>query len=218
MLLHSELTPHQSDQTDNACSWRAKEDGSGTGDCRLACLFLLVTSAFAEPVIVVGQIVVDPKNPSGSEEGDIDGPVRKIGGGVSAPRLLYSVEPQYSEEARSAKLSGKVLVNILVGTNSIPTHVHAINFTREDISGHQIVNPRKPIRDLGLDEKAVEAVKQYKFKPPMENGKPVLVELNVEVKFEIFWNYFSISSRTDFDGGNSLGFRTEASFLLGPFL
>ena len=39
---------------------------------------------------------------------------------------------------------------------------------------------------MGLDEKAVEAVKQYRFKPAMENGKPVLVELNVEVNFQIF--------------------------------
>ena len=39
---------------------------------------------------------------------------------------------------------------------------------------------------MGLDEKAMEAVKQYKFKPAMEGGKPVLVELNVEVNFQIF--------------------------------
>jgi protein TonB len=39
---------------------------------------------------------------------------------------------------------------------------------------------------MGLDEKAVEAVKQYRFKPAMENGKPVAVEMNVEVLFEIF--------------------------------
>jgi protein TonB len=39
---------------------------------------------------------------------------------------------------------------------------------------------------MGLDEKALEAVRQYKFKPAMENGKPVLVELNVEVNFQIF--------------------------------
>ena len=39
---------------------------------------------------------------------------------------------------------------------------------------------------MGLDEKAVEAVKQYKFKPAMEGGKPVTVELNIEVNFQIF--------------------------------
>jgi protein TonB len=39
---------------------------------------------------------------------------------------------------------------------------------------------------MGLDEKAIEAVQQYRFKPAMENGKPVLVELNIEVNFQIF--------------------------------
>ena len=39
---------------------------------------------------------------------------------------------------------------------------------------------------MGLDEKAVEAVKQYRFKPAKENGKPVAVEMNVEVNFQIF--------------------------------
>jgi len=39
---------------------------------------------------------------------------------------------------------------------------------------------------MGLDEKAIEAVKQYKFRPAMEGGKPVLVELNIEVNFQIF--------------------------------
>ena len=39
---------------------------------------------------------------------------------------------------------------------------------------------------MGLDEKAVAAVKQYRFKPAMENGKPVTVEMNVEVTFQIF--------------------------------
>jgi hypothetical protein len=34
---------------------------------------------------------------------------------------------------------------------------------------------------IGLDEKAVEAVRQYKFNPAMEGGEPVLVELNTEV-------------------------------------
>ena len=39
---------------------------------------------------------------------------------------------------------------------------------------------------MGLDEKAVEAVRQYRFKPAMEAGKPVVVEMNVEVTFDIF--------------------------------
>jgi protein TonB len=101
--------------------------------------------------------------------GNTGGGPRRIGGGVSAPVLIYSVEPEFSEEARKAKVAGNVLVNLWVDTNGLPEHVHVIRGV-----------------GMGLDEKAIEAVKQYKFRPAMENGKPVLVELNVEVNFQIF--------------------------------
>jgi protein TonB len=101
--------------------------------------------------------------------GNTGGGPRRIGGGVSAPVLIFSVEPEFSEEARKAKVAGNVLVNLWVDTNGNPSHVHVIRGV-----------------GMGLDEKAKEAVMQYKFKPAMENGKPVLVELNVEVNFQIF--------------------------------
>lgn len=101
--------------------------------------------------------------------GNMGGGPRRIGGGVSAPQLIFSVEPEFSEEARKAKVAGNVLVNLWVDTNGNPSHVRVIRGV-----------------GMGLDEKAKEAVMQYKFKPAMENGKPVLVELNVEVNFQIF--------------------------------
>jgi len=101
--------------------------------------------------------------------GNTGGGPRRIGGGVSAPVLIYSVEPEFSEEARKAKVAGNVLVNLWVDTQGNPSHVHVIRGV-----------------GMGLDEKAAEAVRQYRFKPAMENGKPVLVELNVEVNFQIF--------------------------------
>ncbi|MBB5315892.1 energy transducer TonB [Tunturibacter empetritectus] len=101
--------------------------------------------------------------------GNTGGGPKRIGGGVSAPVLIFSVEPEFSEEARKAKVAGNVLVNLWVDTNGNPSHVHVIRGV-----------------GMGLDEKAMEAVRQYKFKPAMENGRPVLVELNVEVNFQIF--------------------------------
>ena len=101
--------------------------------------------------------------------GNTGGGPKRIGGGVSAPQLIYQVEPEFSEEARKAKVAGNVLVNLWVDTNGLPSHVRVIRGV-----------------GMGLDEKAVEAVRQYKFRPAMENGKPVLVELNVEVNFQIF--------------------------------
>ena len=101
--------------------------------------------------------------------GNTGGGVRQIGGGVSAPVLLYKVDPEFSEEARRSKTAGNVLVNLWVDEKRNPTHVHAIRGI-----------------GMGLDEKAVAAVKLYKFKPAMENEKPVTVEMNVEVTFHIF--------------------------------
>jgi protein TonB len=101
--------------------------------------------------------------------GNTGGGPRRIGGGVSAPQVIFQVEPEFSEEARKAKVAGNVLVNLWVDTNGNPSHVHVIRGV-----------------GMGLDDKAVEAVRQYKFKPAMENGKPVLVELNIEVNFQIF--------------------------------
>jgi protein TonB len=103
---------------------------------------------------------------SGSNMG---GGLRKIGGGVSAPVVLFAPEPEFSEEARKAKVAGNVLVYLQVDASGHPTHVRVLRGI-----------------GLGLDEKAMEAVRQYKFKPAMENGRPVAVEMNVEVNFQIF--------------------------------
>jgi protein TonB len=101
--------------------------------------------------------------------GGFGGGLRHIGGGVSSPELIYKVDPEFSEEARKAKFMGIVLVNLIVDQNGNPVNVHVLRGV-----------------GMGLDDKAVEAVKQYKFKPAREGGKPVAVELNVEVNFQIF--------------------------------
>jgi protein TonB len=101
--------------------------------------------------------------------GGMGGGVHRIGGGVSPPVVLYAPEPEFSEEARKAKVAGNVLVYLQVDTQGRPTNVKVLRGI-----------------GLGLDQKAMEAVRQYKFKPAMENGKPVVVEMNVEVNFQIF--------------------------------
>ncbi len=101
--------------------------------------------------------------------GGYGGGLRRIGGGVSAPVVLFAPEPEFSEEARKAKVSGDVTVYLQVDINGRPTHVRV----QRGIG-------------LGLDEKALEAVRQYKFKPAFENGHPVTVEMNVVVNFNIY--------------------------------
>jgi protein TonB len=101
--------------------------------------------------------------------GNTGGGPKRIGGGVSAPILVYSVDPEFSEEARRSKTAGNVLLNLWVDEKGNPTHVRVLRGI-----------------GMGLDEKAVAAVKQYRFRPAMEGGKPVLVQMNVEVTFTIF--------------------------------
>jgi protein TonB len=101
--------------------------------------------------------------------GGIGGGVFRVGGGVSAPRILYQPDPEYSEEARKAKYEGTVTLWLIVGPDGRP---HDIRISRS--------------LGLGLDEKAIEAVRQWKFEPARKNGQAVSVQINVEVEFRLY--------------------------------
>jgi periplasmic protein TonB len=101
--------------------------------------------------------------------GNTGGGPMHIGGSVRPPSVLYSVEPEFSEEARKAKFSGNVQVYLWVDEQGNPSHVRVVRGV-----------------GMGLDEKAVDAVRQYKFKPALQNGKPVKVDLYIDVNFQIF--------------------------------
>lgn len=103
------------------------------------------------------------------EGGGYGGGLMKLGGGVSAPVLIYDPDPEFSDEARRAKYQGVCVVGLVVDSQGNPQQVHVV----------------RPL-GMGLDEKAVEAVRQYKFKPAMYKGKPVPVEINIEVNFRIY--------------------------------
>jgi len=102
--------------------------------------------------------------------GNTGGGLYRVGGGVSAPVPLNSVEAEFSDEARRAKYQGVCLISLIVDAQGNPQ------------------NPRV-VRALGmgLDEKAIEAVKKYKFKPAMKDGRtPVPVMITVEVNFRLY--------------------------------
>jgi periplasmic protein TonB len=102
--------------------------------------------------------------------GNTGGGVYQIGGRVSAPVPLNTVEAEFSDEARRAKYQGVCLISMIVDANGMPQ------------------NPRV-VRALGmgLDEKALEAVRKYRFKPAMRDGKtPVPVMITVEVNFRLY--------------------------------
>jgi periplasmic protein TonB len=102
------------------------------------------------------------------EGGGYGGGVFRVGGGVSAPSIIYKVDPQYSEEARKARYQGTVVLEAIVqkdGTVQIIRVVRSLGF--------------------GLDEKAIEALRQWKFNPAKQNGVAVPVALNIEVNFNL---------------------------------
>jgi len=101
--------------------------------------------------------------------GNTGGGVMHVGGGIGPPKVLYAPDPEFSEEARKAKFSGNVEVYLWVDEQGNPSHIRVARGV-----------------GMGLDEKAVEAVRQYKFKPAMQNGKPVKVDLYIDVNFQIF--------------------------------
>ncbi len=102
--------------------------------------------------------------------GNTGGGLYRVGGSVSAPVALNQVEAEFSDEARRAKYQGVCLISLIVDAQGNPQ------------------NPRV-VRALGmgLDEKALEAVRKYKFKPAMKDGKtPVPVPITVEVNFRLY--------------------------------
>jgi TonB family protein len=98
------------------------------------------------------------------------GGLAQVGGRVSAPVPLFQPEAEFSDEARRAKYQGVCLVGLIVDAQGNPQNVHVVRAL-----------------GMGLDEKAMEAVRKYKFKPAMRDGKtPVPVYVNVEVNFRLY--------------------------------
>jgi protein TonB len=101
--------------------------------------------------------------------GNTGGSVYRVGGSVRAPVLTHEEEAEFSEEARKAKFSGNVLVSMVVDENGNPQSVRVIRGV-----------------GMGLDEKARDAARLYKFKPALKDGKPVKVLISLEINFQIY--------------------------------
>ncbi len=101
--------------------------------------------------------------------GGTGGGIFRVGSGVSAPKALYQPEPDYSEEARKAKYQGVVVLWLIVDSNGKPRDVRVARSL-----------------GMGLDQKAIEAVRQWRFDPAKKDGTPVAVQINVEVSFHLY--------------------------------
>lgn len=104
----------------------------------------------------------------GSGQG-FGGGIYNVGGGVSAPVAIYAPDPEFSDQARRAKYQGVVDLQVVVTPQGRTTDIVVVRHL-----------------GMGLDQKAIEAVKQYRFRPAMYHGHPVAVRMIVEVDFHLF--------------------------------
>ena len=105
-----------------------------------------------------------------------DGPGRRFGTPLPrspqrvtrAPQLIYQIEPEYSEEARKARYQGVVVLHIEVGLDGLASNIRVIEGA-----------------GLGLDERAIDAVRKWRFRPALAGDRPVVAPAVVEVNFRL---------------------------------
>jgi protein TonB len=101
--------------------------------------------------------------------GGIGGGVFKVGGGISAPQAISTPDPEYTEEARNAKTQGTCVLWLIVDDQGHPRDIRVVRGL-----------------GFGLDARAIEAVKQWRFQPALKDGRPVNVQISVEVGFRLY--------------------------------
>jgi protein TonB len=101
--------------------------------------------------------------------GGMGGGAFRMGQGATQPRVIYGPDPEFSEEARKAKYQGVCVLGVIVDENGLPTNIRVITSL-----------------GMGLDEKAIEAVKTWRFAPAMKDGHPVPYPISLEVDFHLY--------------------------------
>jgi TonB family protein len=94
--------------------------------------------------------------------------VFQIGDGVTAPRVISPVGATYTDEARTAKLDGKIVLFVEITSAGVVENVVVLQKMGK-----------------GMDESAVRAIKQWKFSPATKDGRPVAVVMTVEMNFSM---------------------------------
>ena len=120
----------------------------------------------------------------GQAPADAD-PVLRIGDGVTPPKLIRKVEPQYSRQARDAHVQGAAVFEIVIDRQGMPVDI-------------TLVSPL----GFGLDERAQAAIEQWRFKPGTKDGKPVKIRATVQVNFRVLHGWFDAKAekrRTQFN-------------------
>ena len=120
--------------------------------------------ASAVAIVCVGLVSAGPQAPSP----DPLGKVYQMSDGISPPKLLAKINPNYTEDAKAAKVAGTVLLSVVIGSDGIAHDINVVKGLEE-----------------GLSEQAVIAVQQWRFQPGSLNGQPVAVKATIEVNFRL---------------------------------
>lgn len=116
-----------------------------------------------------GAVGVGPGNGPGWGPGSDSGVYVPGRDGVTQPVPVFAPDPDFSDEARRQKYQGICVVALVVDAHGNPQNLHVVQHL-----------------GMGLDEKALEAIHRFRFKPAKKNGKPVAAAITVEVNFRLF--------------------------------
>jgi len=132
---------------------------------------ITVASCIAIVVAAVACVSGQDQTPEKPQDAPSPG-VLKIGKGVTPPRVIRHTDPQFSEQAHAAHFQGTCVLSVVVGEDGKPRDIKVT----------------APV-GMGLDEKAVEAVSDWRFEPARKDGKPVAVLIAIEVDFHLFGTF-----------------------------
>ena len=144
---------------------------------RLLCYRILRTSlvlCLAAALVPTQGLVAIPalayqEKPASQADGGTGEATYRHGEGASDPKVISQVDPEYTDKARKAKLSGSCRLSLIVETDGKPSNIRVSQSL-----------------GMGLDEKAIEAVKKWRFQPAMKDGHPVRYgPLEIEVTFRV---------------------------------
>lgn len=118
----------------------------------------------------IDPITLKPAETSKTSSGSgLSGRVYRVGGAVKPPKAISFPDPEYTKEARKAKRHGTVILWMVVGADGVPRDIKVARSL-----------------DAGLDQKAIEAVRKWRFQPATKDGAPVAVQINVEIDFKLY--------------------------------
>lgn len=123
--------------------------------------FIVAQNTRGNPVLVA----VTPKLPSAVTEA---GEIKTVGGGVTQPKLIHPVEPHYPDNVRKEKTTGQVVIQAIIEKDGA-------------VARATVVRPVHP----DLDAAALEAVRQWRYEPAKQNGKPLAVYMTITVDFRL---------------------------------